>query len=167
MAEREAVPQSDRIEFRMGLNVGDVVVEDGDIFGDGVNVAARLEGLAEPGGICVSGRVQEDAAGKADLAFRDMGERELKNMAHPSRAYSVVVGPSPTRSNRRRIGTHGLIAVVVIILGVAAIGTGAWWAWPRLSAPAVTAQALPTATPPAANIDAKLRRGCLLSSCLS
>src|SRR5262245_41275860 len=60
MADRNAtVPQDERIEYRMGLNVGDVVVEDGDIFGDGVNVAARLEGLAEPGGICVSARVQE------------------------------------------------------------------------------------------------------------
>src|SRR5216683_1979048 len=63
MAERNApIPTDKRIEFRIGINVGDVVVEDGDIFGDGVNVAARLEGLAEPGGICVSARVQEDAA---------------------------------------------------------------------------------------------------------
>ena len=75
MAERNAaVPQDQRIEFRMGLNVGDVVVENGDIFGDGVNVAARLEGLAEPGGICVSARVQEDATGKLELHFEDMGE---------------------------------------------------------------------------------------------
>src|SRR5215831_18323985 len=67
IAEHNALmPQNQRIEFRMGLNVGDIVVEDGDIFGDGVNVAARLEGLAEPGGICVSARVQEDAAGKLD-----------------------------------------------------------------------------------------------------
>src|SRR6185437_2713900 len=72
MAERNATaPQDQRIEFRMGLNVGDVVVDDGDIFGDGVNVAARLEALAEPGGICVSERVQEDAAGKLDLVFED------------------------------------------------------------------------------------------------
>ena len=91
MAERNtSVPQSDRIEFRMGLNVGDVVVEDGDIFGDGVNVAARLEGLAEPGGICVSARVQEDAAGKLDLAFADMGERSLKNIARSVRVYRVA-----------------------------------------------------------------------------
>jgi len=68
----EVAPDS-LIEFRIGINVGDVVVEDGDIFGDGVNVAARLEGLAEPGGICVSVRVQEDAAGKLDLAFEDIG----------------------------------------------------------------------------------------------
>jgi adenylate cyclase len=90
MAERnQAVPQNDRIEFRMGLNVGDIVVEDGDIFGDGVNVAARLEGLAEPGGICVSARVQEDATGKLDLAFEDMGEQRLRNIARPVRVYRV------------------------------------------------------------------------------
>ena len=70
--------------------VGDIVVEDGDIFGDGVNVAARLEGLAEPGGICVSARVQEDAAGRLDLAFEDMGEQALKNIARPVRAYRVT-----------------------------------------------------------------------------
>ena len=88
MAERNAtVPQDERIEFRMGLNVGDIVVEDGDIFGDGVNVAARLEALAEPGGICVSARVQEDAAGRLDLAFEDMGEQQLKNIARPVRVY--------------------------------------------------------------------------------
>jgi TolB-like protein/class 3 adenylate cyclase len=90
MAERNApLPQHERIEFRMGLNVGDVVVEDGDIFGDGVNVAARLEGLAEPGGICVSARVQEDAVGKVDLVFDDMGEQQLKNIARPVRVYRV------------------------------------------------------------------------------
>src|SRR5262249_59248560 len=93
------VPQDQRIEFRMGLNVGDVVVEDGDIFGDGVNVAARLEGLAEPGGICVSARVQEDAAGRLDLTFEDIGDQALKNIARPVRAYRVVTaaGSPPTR----------------------------------------------------------------------
>jgi class 3 adenylate cyclase len=86
MAERNATaPRDDRIEFRMGLNVGDIVVEDGDIFGDGVNVAARLEGLAEPGGICVSARVQEDAGGKFDIAFEDIGEQQLKNIC-PARS---------------------------------------------------------------------------------
>ena len=73
----------------MGINVGDVVVEDGDIFGDGVNVAARLEGLAEPGGICVSARVQEDVAGRLDLTFEDIGEQNLKNIARPVRVYRV------------------------------------------------------------------------------
>ena len=66
------------MQFRIGINLGDVIVEDGDIFGDGVNVAARLEALAEPGGICVSARVQEDAAGRLDLAFEDLGDRAVK-----------------------------------------------------------------------------------------
>ena len=75
MAERNAgTPPEKRIEFRIGINLGDVIAEAEDIFGDGVNVAARLEGLAEPGGICVSVRVQEDAAGRLDLSFEDMGE---------------------------------------------------------------------------------------------
>jgi adenylate cyclase len=83
------IAAAQRIEFRIGINVGDVVVEDGDIFGDGVNVAARLEGLADPGGICVSARVQEDAAGRLDLAFDDLGDQELKNIARPVRVYRV------------------------------------------------------------------------------
>lgn len=89
MAERNAGTPDGRIEFRIGINVGDVVVQDSDIFGDGVNVAARLEGLAEPGGICVSARVQEDAVGRLDLTFDDMGEQALKNIARPVRVYRV------------------------------------------------------------------------------
>src|SRR5215467_135926 len=78
MAERNATVSTDkRNDFRIGINVGDSVVEDGDIFGDGVNVAVRLEGVAEPGGICVSARVQEDAAGKLDLVFEDIGDQQL------------------------------------------------------------------------------------------
>ena len=81
MAESNApLPADKRIDLRIGIHQGDIVVEDGDIFGDGVNVAARLEALAEPGGICVSARVREDAAGKLDLAFRDLGEQQLKNI---------------------------------------------------------------------------------------
>jgi adenylate cyclase len=84
MAERNATaPMHKRLEFRLGINVGDVVIEDGDIFGDGVNVAVRLEGLAAPGGICVSARVEEDAAGKVDLVLEDIGEQTLKNIAQP------------------------------------------------------------------------------------
>jgi class 3 adenylate cyclase len=90
MAERNSrVPSDNRVEFRIGVHQGDIVVEDDDIFGDGVNVAARLEGLAEPGGICVSARVQEDVAGRLDLAFDDMGEQSLKNIARPVRVYRV------------------------------------------------------------------------------
>jgi TolB-like protein/class 3 adenylate cyclase len=97
MAESNAGSPTDRrIELRIGINVGDIVVEDGDIFGDGVNVAARLEGLGEPGGICVSTRVQEDAAGKLDLVFEDIGEQQLKNIARPVRVYRVR-GPNAAK----------------------------------------------------------------------
>src|SRR6266850_1564997 len=102
MAESNApLPQERRIAFRIGINVGDIVVEDGDIFGDGVNVAARLEGLAEPGGICISARVQEDAVGRLDLAFEDMGEQALKNIARPVRAYRVVTAAGSASAQKR------------------------------------------------------------------
>jgi len=81
-----------RIEFRIGVNVGDIIIDGGDIFGDGVNVAARLEGLAEPGGICVSARVQEDIRGKLDIGLADEGEQQLKNIAWPVRVYRVQLG---------------------------------------------------------------------------
>jgi len=84
MDKRNAtVPGDNRIEFRIGVHQGDIVVADEDIFGDGVNIAARLEGLAEPGGICISARVQEDATGRLDLTFDDLGEQSLKNIARP------------------------------------------------------------------------------------
>jgi adenylate cyclase len=91
IAERDGAASPDsRIELRVGIHMGDIVVEDGDIFGDGVNIAARLEGLAEPGGICVSARVQEEVAGKVDIAFDDIGEQQLKNIARPVRVLRVT-----------------------------------------------------------------------------
>jgi adenylate cyclase len=90
MAGRNAgIAQAERIELRIGIHQGDIVFEDGDIFGDGVNVAARLEALAEPGGICVSARVQEDADGRLNLTFTDLGEQSLKNIARPIRVFRI------------------------------------------------------------------------------
>jgi len=90
MADREpAVPEERRIEFRIGINLGDVIVEEHDIFGDGVNVAARLEALAEPGGICVSRVVRDQVRDKVDLAFEDLGEQQVKNIARPVRVYAT------------------------------------------------------------------------------
>jgi adenylate cyclase len=90
MTERNAaVPADSRIDFRIGIHQGDVVIEKDDIFGDAVNIAARLETLAEPGGICVSARVRGDAAGKLDLGFEDIGQQQLKNIARPLRVYRV------------------------------------------------------------------------------
>jgi len=83
------VPPERQLQFRIGVNLGEVIVDRNDIYGDGVNVAARLETLAEPGGICVSGSVHEQVAGKVDLAFEDLGEQSVKNISRPVRAYRV------------------------------------------------------------------------------
>jgi adenylate cyclase len=101
MGERNvAIPEDRRIEFRIGINVGDIIIDDSDIFGDGVNIAARLEGLAEDGGICVSGRVQEDVQGKIDVSFEDAGDQQLKNIARPVKVYRIQLGKSATRVER-------------------------------------------------------------------
>jgi TolB-like protein len=96
----KGAPPDLHIELRIGIHQGDIVVEDSDIFGDGVNIAARLEALADPGGICVSARVQEDAAGKLELAFRDLGDQQLMNIVRPIRAYAIeVTGSKPLTSS--------------------------------------------------------------------
>src|SRR5258708_18841073 len=90
MAERNAaIPPEHRIEFRIGINLGDVISEGDDIFGDGVNVAGRLEALAEPGGICVSRVVRDQVRDKLDFAFEDRGEQQVKNIARPVRIFDV------------------------------------------------------------------------------
>src|SRR5512133_3706022 len=93
MVERNAlVPQDKRIELRIGIHVGDVMIEDGDIFGDGLNIAARLEGTASPGGICISDDAYRQVRGKLDANFQDAGEHELKNIARPVRVYQLRPG---------------------------------------------------------------------------
>jgi adenylate cyclase len=102
LARNADVPEQTRIEFRIGINSGDIIINDsGDLWGDDVNIAARLEALAEPGGILVSSRVREDAEGKVDIAFEDKGEQRLKNIARPVRVYRV-------RLDQRRITAPGL-----------------------------------------------------------
>ena len=91
MRTRNATETAARIEFRIGVNLGDIIVEDGDIFGDGVNVAARLEGIAPIGGIAVSQSVRDHVGKRLDLDFEDMGERRLKNIEAPIRVYSISV----------------------------------------------------------------------------
>jgi len=83
------VPQVKRIEFRIGIHLGDIIIDDNDIFGDGGNIAARLEGLAEPGGVCISDDTQRQIRGKVDIAFGDMGLQALKNIAEPIRAWRM------------------------------------------------------------------------------
>jgi adenylate cyclase len=86
----EVLPEGKQIVFRIGLNLGEVVVEDDDIFGDGVIVAARLEALCDPGGVCLSESVYRQIRGKTDLSFEDLGEKTLKNIAEPVRAYRAL-----------------------------------------------------------------------------
>ncbi len=90
-AQNADVPQDVRIEFRIGIHVGDIIFDDNDIFGDGVNIAARLEGIAEPGGICISDDAQRQVRGKVDFAFGDLGLQTLKNIAEPMRAWRMQV----------------------------------------------------------------------------
>jgi adenylate cyclase len=91
MVERNASTTEDRhIAFRIGINLGDVIVEEQDIFGDGVNIAARLEAMADPGGICVSRTVVTQTRGKLDFPFEDLGDQALKNIAQPIHVFRVL-----------------------------------------------------------------------------
>ncbi|MEE9210059.1 MAG: adenylate/guanylate cyclase domain-containing protein, partial [Kiloniellales bacterium] len=135
---QEGVPQDKRIEFRIGINIGDVIVEGEDIYGDGVNVAARLEGLAEPGGICISRAARDQIRDKLDFELEDLGEHEVKNIARPIRVFRVrteadagaAVGS--TRPSGRKFGRWPVAAALVI---AAAAGAALWQFQPRAPAP--------------------------------
>src|SRR5271165_2470026 len=137
MVERNAgVPEDRRIEFRIGIHVGDVVEEsDGDLMGDGVNIAARLEGVAEPGAICLSEQAYWQVKGRLDLAVTDLGPIGLKNIAEPVRAYSLEVGvPARARSALeakppapKRRSALALLVAAIAALFVVAIAGGAWY----------------------------------------
>src|SRR5215468_4284855 len=88
------IPAEKRIQFRIGINVGDIIIDGDDIYGDGVNIAARLEGLAEPGGVCVSDDAQRQIRGKVDTSLEDMGLQNLKNIAEPMRAWRLRMNAS-------------------------------------------------------------------------
>jgi len=153
MSKRNAdVPPERRIEFRVGINLGDIIIDESDIFGDGVNVAARLEALAEPGGICVSRMVRDQVRDKLASSFEDMGEQQVKNIARPVRAYRVVtdaaLGLAAAAPGRRRQVPRWVVAAGIAGLILGASGAVAFW---RLYQPhhvAPTA-ASPSATPPA------------------
>jgi adenylate cyclase len=98
--QNSGVPQDKRIEFRIGIHLGDIIIADGDIFGDGVNIAVRLEGIAEPGGICISDDAHRQVRGKVESALEDMGTQTLKNIAEPMRAWRVRLGPSSSPATK-------------------------------------------------------------------
>ena len=148
MLDREPeLPDERRIRFRIGINLGDVIAEDGDIFGDGVNVAARLEALAEPGGICVSGTVRDHIRGKLPYSFEDRGEQNVKNIALPVRVYALrpeaiaELPPSglPVAAPRRRNAAY--LAVGAAVVALLFIAGTAWWLWPAAKPSATAAVA--------------------------
>jgi adenylate cyclase len=124
MSERNAsVPVDRRVVFRVGINLGDIIVDADDIFGDGVNVAARLQEIAEPGGICISARVHEDVRDRLDAAFADAGEQVLKNIARPVRVWrwSSAAGagaaPAVTEAGRRELPPLSIVVLPFASLG--------------------------------------------------
>jgi adenylate cyclase len=141
MAGRETdLPQDRRIRFRIGINLGDIIADGGDIFGDGVNVAARLEGLAEPGGVCVARTVRNQVRDKLPYDFADMGEQAVKNIARPVRADALsaaAVAATPLIPVRAQPGTISgrngprPATIAACLLVMFAAGIGVWWAWPR------------------------------------
>jgi adenylate cyclase len=138
--------QSDRILYRIGINVGDVVVEDDDILGDGVNIAARLEGLAEPGGICVSGKVYDEVGAKLDLAYDDLGEQRVKNIEEPVRVYAIRAeggGAGYAPPTRRRSPAPALVAAAAAVILIGA-GLTVWLRpWEAEVAPVATPVQVP------------------------
>ena len=106
MSERSAaIPEDRRIDFRIGINVGDIIIDEGDVYGDGVNIAARLEGIADRGGICISDDTFRQVRDKIDVGFDDAGERQLKNIERPVRVYRVQLGKTVQRVERAPAST--------------------------------------------------------------
>jgi len=108
----DALAEDQKIQLRIGVNLGDVMVEDGDLYGDGVNVAARLEGLAEPGGVCVSAKVHDEVGEKLDLVYEDLGPQEVKNIAAPVRVYRIVLGQARPRVKALALPEKPSVAVL-------------------------------------------------------
>ena len=143
--DRDAdIPDDRRIRFRIGINLGDIIADGDDIFGDGVNIAARLEALAEPGGICVSRIVRNQVRDKLPYAFEDMGDQAVKNIARPvrvdvMRSAEIATTPlvpvtAPAIPPPRRIAPlYAMVAATLVV--IAGIGFGAWWLWPHTASP--------------------------------
>ncbi|MER9740839.1 adenylate/guanylate cyclase domain-containing protein [Mesorhizobium sp. M0187] len=124
------------IRFRIGVNLGDVIVEENDIYGDGVNIAARLEAMAEPGGVCISGTAFDHAVHKVDVGFASLGEQRLKNIADPVRAYRLLLDPAA--SGKVTAAPHRPSSRVIILAGAAVLAIAAIagiFAWQKFSVP--------------------------------
>jgi adenylate cyclase len=155
MIDREPeVPEEKRIRLRIGVNLGDVIAEKDDIYGDGVNIAARLEALAAPGGVCISRVVRDQVRDRLDYKFEDLGEQAVKNITRPIRVFAlrpeaiaampmpdaVPIREVPISARRGRSTVPPIAATVATVLAIAGI---AWWVWlaprPTATAPGVSA----------------------------
>ena len=159
----EKLPETRRVQFRIGVNLGDVMVHGEDLMGDGVNVAARLQTAAEPGGVCISGSVYDQIRNKLSLSFHSLGEQSFKNIPQPVRTFSIAEAeghvalptPKPARGGTPLVALAALASLLLVV-----IGAGAYWAYgnllhPRVGgqtarAPAPTNMAAPAAAPTAA-----------------
>ena len=143
-------PDDRRILFRVGINLGDVIVDDRDLYGDAVNIAARLESLADPGGICISRTVREQIRDRLALPFEDGGEQSVKNIARPIRVYALSAdavaalpeaeAPAAPRPAATLLPPAEYVAAVAVA-GVLIIAGGMWWMWQSPQAPPATASA--------------------------
>src|SRR5262245_42825371 len=113
------------IEYRIGVNLGDVIIEEGDIYGDGVNVASRIEGIAEPGQVFISGGIYEQIKNKLVCGYESLGDKKVKNITDPVRVYKVLPDPTAYKSRRRR----DTVLILLISLAWLGIAAAAVWAW--------------------------------------
>ena len=133
----DPIPPERRLELRVGVNLGDVIVDGDDIFGDGVNIAARLEALAKPGTVCISQTVYDQVGNKLALDYRPLGAHRVKNIAEPVRAYAVglpATVPRPRRGRRPLLAVAAAAALVVVGLAGWVLHTGGSWELPGLGA---------------------------------
>jgi adenylate cyclase len=148
------IPGDKRIIFRMGINLGDIIGDGDDIYGDGVNIAARLEALAEPGGICISRVVRDQIRDKLLYPFADLGEQSVKNIARPVRSYAMntaavaMTAPAEVQSSPPRRRPDRVRTIIAAgSLGAIAIAMAAWWAMPNRNSPNLSAEAPAAASP--------------------
>ena len=149
--ENENRPFGEQMRFRIGVHLGDVLVDGSNLFGDGVNIAARLQALAAPGGICLSGAVRDQIGTRLPVAFTALGEQRVKNIAQPVRAFRVAgagdrVRPTLVVGRRRRALRAGMLAPALLLL-IAAPGA-AWWLWPGQRSDPRPAPAISSVTQP-------------------
>ncbi len=125
----EQLPEGHRMWFRIGINLGDVIVQDGDLLGDGVNIAARIEAATEPGGVCISGSVYDQIQNKLSLTFRQLPEKSFKNIAQPVRTFAIGGGAPPAVRGAHRAAWLPRAAAAAGLAAIVMLAGGGWWVW--------------------------------------